>query len=468
MALCSSARCSSVVEGSFEASDQTRHGRLAARRGVGARAHGDVFSSGCVGVGLGLRMRSGGRLVVGLEHAVNAAFARSGARRGRQRRRRDGLLGCEVFDESWAAFGHELCGYDRLGIRSVGALFLQILRSFLARAFHAPVGKAVHGGVDEAETRLRPDANCAEGERGGEIERDGDDGDADEIGADDVEVVNQRVGDDSAEQTFGWNHTHPANRPRQQSDEGGEKCDERDGADGLGVGRSDGPRAKPVERIHRQKRRQQEGCDAEELEQDVGDESADDADPVVSGPAGSRRGRGVERGIERRVGNQREDKEDREDEQQEADQLVEPAVRCWREWAREIHSDVRPRWRTLAGHTEFSRRKQTETSDTRSMTRAVPQDGRCGVTSKSADTPETNDYPKKVMWKQREWWLRGWRSRYSKDSCQWPVVSCQTQVWKTARPGAPEKLSPSGVIIPRSVPCSPAAGRRYRTGFGRR
>ncbi len=95
--------------------------------------------------------------------------------------------------------------------------------------------------------------------------------DADQIRADDVEVVNQRVGDDAAQQAFGWNDALPVNGPRQQTNEPRKKCDERDGADRLGVRRADGPRAKPVQRVHHQKGGNQEHRDAEDLQREVGD-----------------------------------------------------------------------------------------------------------------------------------------------------------------------------------------------------
>ncbi len=152
--------------------------------------------------------------------------------------------------------------------------------------------------------------------------------------------MDERVGDDAAQQAFGGKHALPAERPRQQSDEAGEKGDERDGADGFGIRRGDRPRAKPVERVHRQQRGQQKRRDTECLQREIGDNCADHADPVVRGLAGERSGRGVERGIEGRVRQQREDKEDREDENQEADELIEPPVGRRSKWASEIHIGV--------------------------------------------------------------------------------------------------------------------------------
>ena len=167
----------------------------------------------------------------------------------------------------------------------------------------------------------------AEGKRRRKIKRDCDHRQANQIGADEIEVVNQRVGNDAAQQAFGRESRPASERVHGSSPIKPERNVISSGrADRLGVRRADRPRTKPAQRVHRQENRNQESRDAEELQRQVGDESRRRRQSSCAPAARRRSGRGVQRRVERRVRNQCEDKEDREDEHQEADQLIEPPV----------------------------------------------------------------------------------------------------------------------------------------------
>ena len=257
-------------------------------------------------------------------------------------------------------------GYDRLGVSRGGALLFQVLGRALASAFHAPVSDTIQRGIDKAKARLRPDPDGTERECRRKIQRYGDHGHADQVRADQIEVVNQRIGDNAAQQSLGGNHALPAHAPGQQSDEAGEESYQRSRADGLGIRRLNGPRAKPAQRIHRQEGRNQKRRDAEDLQRQVGDQCTEDANPIVRRTSGQRSRCGVQRRIERGVGNQGEDQEDREDEQQEADQLIEPPVGRRSECARtDIHFGVRSFCRSALARTHVCsiQRRQTLTSN---------------------------------------------------------------------------------------------------------
>ena len=112
---------------------------------------------------------------------------------------------------------------------------------------------------------------------------------------------------------------------------------------------SDGPRAKPAQRIHRQEGRNQKCRDAEDLQRQIATNAPKTPIQLCAGRPASGSRCGVQRRIERRVGNQGEDKEDREDEHQEADQLIEPPVGRRSECARtDIHFGVRSFCRSSA------------------------------------------------------------------------------------------------------------------------
>ncbi len=72
--------------------------------------------------------------------------------------------------------------------------------------------------------------------------------------------------------------------------------------------------------------RQQKSANAETLQQQIGADGSHDADPVAGGPRTGKDRGAVQRGIERRIGSEREEEEERGDTQQEPDQLIEPAV----------------------------------------------------------------------------------------------------------------------------------------------
>ncbi|HST08854.1 MAG TPA: DNA translocase FtsK 4TM domain-containing protein, partial [Terriglobales bacterium] len=85
---------------------------------------------------------------------------------------------------------------------------------------------------------------------------------------------------------------------------------------------------------------------SERLQAQVREDCAHDADPVACSTDGRQHRSTIERRIERGIGREREEKEERGDDQQEADQLIEPPVAGWIEYARKsLHLGV---FRTLS------------------------------------------------------------------------------------------------------------------------
>ena len=120
--------------------------------------------------------------------------------------------------------------------------------------------------------------------------------------------------------------------------------------------------------------------------------------------SGERSGRGVQRGIERRVRHQREEKEDREDKDQESDQLIEPAVGCRSEWMsndsswRSVVSAKRAACEDPSRNHRASRHESPaqQVRSTRYCRERRPMRIRqptvAGSASWSADTPEQENY----------------------------------------------------------------------------
>ena len=210
--------------------------------------------------------------------------------------------------------------------RLFGAALFQFALLALALALLLPVMPAVAEGEEPGKASGCPDLDGRERESGGQIECDGKNGDADDIRAGDVQVVNERIADDASGEAFDGDRVHPVQMTGQNGQERGDEHEKPECAERLGDRGLNGARAEPADSEHAEENGQQERADAEELENDIGEIGAENADPVAGG-ARSGEGRGaVERGIERGIGSQREEKKERGDAQQKADEFVESAV----------------------------------------------------------------------------------------------------------------------------------------------
>ena len=249
-------------------------------------------------------------------------------RHGSGKRRRRG--GCEFsFDAGLNRLFRRAPGLHQLRADHrllLGAALLQLLLSLRLGARGPPILEAIAQGEGESEARLQPQAERPEGEGGREIEGDSDGAGANQIGADQVEEVNEDIGGDASEQALDGDGVQPAPVPGEQSQEGGGKDEQRAGAEDARYRRFDLARAKPAPAEQAEKHRHQESGDPGKLQRQVAAVSADDADPVARRARRQRRGGGVERRVERRIGRDSEEKEERGDEQQEADKLVQPAI----------------------------------------------------------------------------------------------------------------------------------------------
>ena len=208
----------------LEAAGQARHGRLAVLRGVGARGDGDGFSAGSSGSrlrrwsdGLARRRR--------VEHALDAALRWRGLRQRRRHCRRATCGASTSSTGARARFGTSCAVTTGLPLAAAARFFSRSLAAFLRARSMRQSAKRSSAAYTKPKRVCDQTLHRAERERRREIQRHRDDGQTDQIRADHVEVVNQRVGNNAAQQAFGRDHAHPVNVRRQQSDEAGEERD---------------------------------------------------------------------------------------------------------------------------------------------------------------------------------------------------------------------------------------------------
>ena len=277
--------------------------------GVGAVTHFDFGG----GRGSILRWRCRGGMAFFLSqrflghHAFDAVAGDRGRRlhagnfgiltRGFLARRRRGTRGHELGGDGWL----------------FGAAFFQFLLLTLARALVLPVFEAVTQRHDESEAGRRPEFDRGQREGGGEVERDGQNRGADNVGAGNIQVADQDVADDAAGEAFDRDRAHPAKVPRQDGEQRRDEHEQPDSAQSLGDRRLHGSRAEPAHAEHDQEDGEQKRSDAPELQDEVGKIGSEDADPVAGSMRFGQDGGAVQRGIERRIGREREEKEERGD-----------------------------------------------------------------------------------------------------------------------------------------------------------
>ena len=175
-----------------------------------------------------------------VKRAIDAAAAMARLRGGSGRAWRAATASCHrerfFFCPRRGSSRHQLRGDHRLRVGSGSALLLQISRRFLAGALNPPIGKAVHCGVSKAEAGLRPNAHGAERECRRQVKRHGDERDTDQVSANNIQIVNERVGDNPAQQTFRRQHALPAHLIGQQSNQPGDERQQRAGAQRFAQG----------------------------------------------------------------------------------------------------------------------------------------------------------------------------------------------------------------------------------------
>ena len=113
--------------------------------------------------------------------------------------------------------------------------------------------------------------------------------------------------------------------------------------------------AKPAQRNHADRDREQECRVAAELEDEIGEMRADGSDPVVHRRRSDRPGRDVERRVERRIRKQAQGEKYGQAEADEADELVEALIFSWCKNAHKslrlalmLPTDLAKRWKQKA------------------------------------------------------------------------------------------------------------------------
>ena len=173
MALCSSERCSSAVDGSL---------KLPASRGMvvlpccvaSARVVTAMASSGS---GSGRSGRGGGATRCSSpasESKVRSMPLRPcefcGSGDGAVAVAAAACMGTNSSAAAGARFGTSCAVTTGFALAAAARFFSRSFAAFLAGALHAPVGKAVERGVHKSEARLRPDPHRAERECRREIQ----------------------------------------------------------------------------------------------------------------------------------------------------------------------------------------------------------------------------------------------------------------------------------------------------------
>ena len=207
-----------------------------------------------------------------------------------------------------------------------GTPLVQIFLHAPSRPRLLPVFPSVPKRDRKCETSRRPKLQSGKGESGGKIERHRQDAGADNVGARQVEVVDESIGGDAAEQAFEGNGVQPLRVTRQQPEQRRNEHDEPQPAQKFGHRRNDLAGTEPAHSESTQEKRKQKRSHAEALQQQIGSQSSDDANPVARLPRTREHRGAVERRIERRIRSQRKKKEERGNTQQEPNQLIEPPV----------------------------------------------------------------------------------------------------------------------------------------------
>ena len=196
---------------------------------------------------------------------------------------------------------------------------------------------------------MQPDLHHAKGKCRGQIESNRDHGGADNVCAKRVEVAQQYVTEDSPHHALNGDGMTPPQRPGRERQQGREEHQQHGPADALGHGRDNLAGAKPAQGEKADDQRHENYANPRRLQQQVAHKGPGHPNPVADSVS-VRRGRCVQRWIERRIAGQREEKKGSANEQKEANQLIEPVVLRGRKNPDEIlHEGVRP----FAGRQKF-------------------------------------------------------------------------------------------------------------------
>jgi len=163
------------------------------------------------------------------------------------------------------------------------APLLQILLLALAQALFLPVAIAVPESCDEGEARRCPQLDRRERERGREIQCNRKDGRADDVRADQIQIVDEEVADYASHQAFDGDHALPAHGSGQKREHGREEHHQPDSPQALSQGRLHLHRPEPTHAECGRKQRKQESSHTEELQKDISRVSSDHANPIARG-----------------------------------------------------------------------------------------------------------------------------------------------------------------------------------------
>ena len=210
--------------------------------------------------------------------------------------------------------------------RPRGTLLVQFLLRPLAATHFLPVLVPFPECDRESKSGGQPEFERRERKGGGEIEGNRQNRYTDNVGARRVEIANQDIAYDAAQQPLDGDQVHPVQVSGEQGHERRDKDQEPNGAHTFGQWILHLARAEPANAQHSYQARQQEGADSQKLQQDIRCDCADDPNPVARGArVGQHRG-AVQRRVEWRIGNHGEEQEERKDTNHEPDQLIQPSV----------------------------------------------------------------------------------------------------------------------------------------------
>ena len=175
---------------------------------------------------------------------------------------------------------------------------LQLALGLGLRARVPPIEKAVPGDEGESESRLHPELRSAYGERGGEINGGGNHAGANDVRSRKVEVMDERVAENAAQQSLNGKGMLVEQPPGQQSQKRRHEGEQGETAEQLSDRGSSLARAEPAATQQGQHERNQQNGDAIGLQKDIANEGAGHADPIVRRLGAGSLGSGIQRRIE--------------------------------------------------------------------------------------------------------------------------------------------------------------------------
>ena len=181
--------------------------------------------------------------------------------------------------EAAGARGRDGFGLAGFGLRGAPGLAF----GFALGADFAPVAEAVAPGEGEEPAVFDALFEGPEADGGGKVETGGGEDDSDQPGTLDVDVADEQSGDEPAHYTLDGEDMEPAPVPWQEPKDSREKDEGQEGADPAQQGRAAGAGMHPGPADSGQPDGEEEGGDAERLQQQVAEPGAAEAGPVADG-----------------------------------------------------------------------------------------------------------------------------------------------------------------------------------------